>query len=68
MTSTHTDAKDICVRGTHLMADGSLEDFEAVVHPQARNREDKDEPPASRGRGPAAFTPPHSGCATPAPT
>jgi predicted ester cyclase len=48
-------AKERCVRATHLMADGTLEDFEAVIHPEARNREDIDEPPASRGRGPAAF-------------
>jgi hypothetical protein len=55
MTTTNFDAKELCVRATHLMADGSLEDFQAVVHPEARNREDVDEPPASRGRGPAAF-------------
>jgi predicted ester cyclase len=38
-----------------MMADGTLEDFRAVMHPNARNREDVKEPPASRGRGPAAF-------------
>ena len=32
MTKTDIDAKELCVRATHLMADGSLEDFEAVVH------------------------------------
>jgi predicted ester cyclase len=55
MTTALTQAKDLCVRSIHIMADGTLEDFEAVVHPDARNREDVDEPPASRGRGPAAF-------------
>ena len=55
MTRTDFGPKELCVRATHLMADGSLEDFEAVVHSEARNREDVDEPPASRGRGPAAF-------------
>lgn len=48
-------AKDMCVRALHMMADGTLEEFEAVVHSHARNREDVKEPPASRGRGPAAF-------------
>lgn len=38
-----------------MMADGALEDFRAVVHPDAVNREAEDEPPTSRGRGPAAF-------------
>jgi hypothetical protein len=52
MDTTQVDAKELCVRATHIMADGTLEDFEAVVHPDARNREDVDEPPASRGRGP----------------
>jgi hypothetical protein len=32
MTRTDFGPKELCVRATHLMADGSLEDFEAVVH------------------------------------
>jgi predicted ester cyclase len=48
------DAKAVSVRSLQIMADGDLADFEAVVHPQAVNREDGG-PPASRGRGPAAF-------------
>jgi predicted ester cyclase len=55
MDTTHVDAKELCVRSMHIMADGTPEDFEAVFHSDARNREDVDEPPASRGRGPAAF-------------
>ncbi|HST82291.1 MAG TPA: ester cyclase [Kineosporiaceae bacterium] len=55
MTTTSTDAKQLALRSIQIMADGTFEDFEAVVHPQAHNREDVDEPPASRGRGPAAF-------------
>ena len=55
MGTTRVDAKELCVRSMHIMADGTPEDFEAVVHPDARNREDVDEPPATRGRGPAAF-------------
>jgi predicted ester cyclase len=54
-TSTSTDHKALCVHSIHLMGDGDLPDFEAVVHPDAINREGKDEPLASRGRGPAAF-------------
>ena len=37
------------------MLDGALADFADVVHPDAVNHEAKDEPPESRGRGPAAF-------------
>ncbi len=55
MDTTHIDTKELCVRATHMMADGTFEDFEAVVHPHARNREAIDEPPETRGRGPAAF-------------
>lgn len=54
MTVT-TDVKQLAVRSIQVMADGTLEDFDAVVHPDARNLEDLAEPPASRGRGPAAF-------------
>lgn len=56
MTTTEADHhKATCVRSTLIMADGGLEDFEAVIHPEAHNREGRDEPPACRGRGPAAF-------------
>ena len=55
MDTTLIDAKELGVRAIQVMANGTIEDFEAVVHPEARNREDVDEPPASRGRGPAAF-------------
>jgi len=37
------------------MAQGSLDDFEELVHPEAINREAKIEPPACRGQGPAAW-------------
>jgi predicted ester cyclase len=48
------DAKDLCIRSIHIMGDGEPEDFEAVVHPEFLNHEAKAEPPATRGRGPAA--------------
>jgi ketosteroid isomerase-like protein len=50
-----TDAKAVCVRSMHAMATGDLAELEATVHHDATNREAKDEPPATRGTGPAAF-------------
>ncbi len=50
-----TEAEAMCVRSMQIMVDGTLADFAAVIHPAANNREAKDEPPASRGRGPKAF-------------
>ena len=55
MDTTHVDTKELCVRSIRIMADGTPGDFEALVHPEARNREAVDEPPAARGRGPEAF-------------
>ena len=55
MDTTSIDNKELCARSVHIMADGNPEDFEAIIHPDARNREAVDEPPATRGRGPAAF-------------
>src|SRR6476661_5059559 len=49
------DAKALGVRSIDIMGTGDLADFEAVVHADAVNREAVTEPPASRGRGPAAF-------------
>jgi len=55
MSISHDELKAMCARSINLMADGVLSDFEAVVHPDARNREAAVEPAASRGTGPAAF-------------
>jgi len=30
MDTTHVDAKELCVRSVHIMADGTLEDFHAI--------------------------------------
>jgi len=49
------DPKAVCVRSIRIMADGDLRDFEALIHPEAANREAAGEPVAARGRGPAAF-------------
>jgi hypothetical protein len=54
-TSTCSETTELCVRSMHLMADGSREDLERVVHPEAVNREAAVEPPATRQPGPAGF-------------
>ena len=51
----HTIDTDACVRSMQIMGSGDLDDLTKFVHPQAVNREAKDEPPACRGHGPAAF-------------
>jgi predicted ester cyclase len=53
--ATADDPKAVCVRSIQIMADGDLRDFEAVIHPEAVNREAANEPMASRGKGPAAW-------------
>ncbi len=53
--TTLSEAKALSRRLIQVMADGSIEDFEAIVHRDAINREARTEPPPSRGRGPAAF-------------
>ncbi|MET7767245.1 ester cyclase [Nocardia sp. NPDC005366] len=55
MTHTDLDIKNLAIRSMRIMADGSLADFEAIVHPRAHNREGVSEPPACRAAGPAAF-------------
>jgi predicted ester cyclase len=54
-TVASTDAKSIAVRSIHTMANGSRADFDAVIHPQAVDRENKVQPPSSRVPGPAGF-------------
>jgi predicted ester cyclase len=48
------EVKELALRSIRLMADGSREEFAEVLHPEFLNHEAKDEPPASRGRGPEA--------------
>jgi len=45
----------VALRSFELMRDGGLADFEALIHPEAVNHEERDEPPAARGGGPRAF-------------
>ncbi len=49
------DPRALCQRIFSVFADGQLPDFEAVIHPEAVNREASTQPLACRGRGPAAF-------------
>ena len=52
--SVLTDTRrELALRAISVMADGTLEDFEEVLHPEFLNHEQKDEPPAARGIGPA---------------
>jgi predicted ester cyclase len=52
---TRDEAIALAIRSMQIMATGTRAEFDDVVHPDAVNREGKDEPPESRGRGPAAF-------------
>ena len=54
-TPLSTDANSIAVRSIHIMANGSRTDFDAVIHPQAVDRENTVQPPSSRVAGPAGF-------------
>lgn len=60
--TTDTDGPDTSNRATavavaamHVMANGSPDEFEAMFAPDAFNRESAEEPPDTRGTGPAAF-------------
>lgn len=52
---TETDVGAIAVRSILIMADGDRADFDAVIHPDAVNREDEVEPPDCRVGGPAGY-------------
>jgi predicted ester cyclase len=54
-TGVSTDTSSIAVRSIHAMANGSRADFDAVIHPQAIDRESIIQPPSSRVAGPAGF-------------
>jgi predicted ester cyclase len=50
--STLQDHKAIALRSIEMMATGTPEVFTDVTHPEFFNHEQRDEPPATRGRGP----------------
>ncbi|SBW17407.1 ester cyclase [Protofrankia symbiont of Coriaria ruscifolia] len=45
----------LCARAVEIMALDEIDEFTRLIHPDAVNREADAEPPACRGRGPAAF-------------
>ncbi len=50
-----SDLAQLAERSIQGVIQGLTPELEAVVHPDATNREAAAEPPATRGRGPAAF-------------
>jgi predicted ester cyclase len=54
-TEPITDDKRTAIRSMHLMASGDLADMAEVYTADTVNRESKDEPPDTRGGGPAAM-------------
>lgn len=54
-TLTRDDLVAIAEANIQAVAGGTFDDVVAVTHPEAVNRESAAEPPATRGRGPAAF-------------
>jgi hypothetical protein len=46
------DPVALAVRSIHAMASGDREEFDALYHPDARDRENRIQPPASRVPGP----------------
>lgn len=55
MISATASDVELCRTSLSLMSDGELADLTTVFHPDATNREAKDEPAACRGTGPEAF-------------
>jgi predicted ester cyclase len=55
MSEIHPAAHEIAIRCIRLMGDGTRDEFDHLIHPEALNREHVAEPPAARGLGPAAF-------------
>jgi predicted ester cyclase len=54
-TRTTTTAHDLARRSLLLMQQWDDREAAAIIHPEAANDEAVSEPPAARGRGPAAF-------------
>lgn len=50
-----TDPVAVVVRSIHAMAAGNREEFDALYHPAARDRENPVQPPSSRVPGPDCF-------------
>ena len=54
-TTTRDDLVDVAEANVHATIGGTLAELSALTHADAVNRESAAEPPATRGRGPAAF-------------
>ncbi|WP_406049438.1 ester cyclase [Kribbella sp. NBC_00889] len=54
-TTAGVSAGELAVRAIRIMADGDRADFDALVHPDAVNREDDVEPPECRVGGPTGY-------------
>ena len=54
-TLQRSDLAQIAERAVRATLQGSSAELDAVIHPDATNREAAAEPPATRGSGPAAF-------------
>ena len=52
---TRTDLKDLARRSLRLMEQWDEAEAQRIVHPDCVNHESPTEPPAARGRGPAAI-------------
>jgi len=54
-TTAGVSAGELAVRALQIMADGDRADFDALIDPEAVNREDEAEPPECRAGGPAGY-------------
>ncbi|TCC57080.1 hypothetical protein E0H73_31870 [Kribbella pittospori] len=54
-TTAGVSASEVAVRSIRIMADGDRADFDALIHPDAVNREDDIEPPECRVGGPTGY-------------
>ncbi len=55
MSTATKSSAEVAIAAIDAMAVGGLDQLQRFVHPDAVNREALAEPPATRGRGPAAF-------------
>jgi predicted ester cyclase len=54
-SAVSTDLAAIAIRGIHLVATGERAEFDELIDPGARNRDDVQEPPAARVPGPEGY-------------
>jgi predicted ester cyclase len=54
-SAVSADPVSVAVSSIHTMADGDPANFESLYHPRAVDRENRVQPPSSRGPGPSGF-------------